>query len=92
MINKRAGGTGMITGRKAFQRPMKEGVGIIQAVQDVYLSDEISNRLKLVTRRALRRSPQPQAAHRPRLTLTHAPDQAARSPGRRLRSKPANAR
>jgi class I fructose-bisphosphate aldolase len=42
VINKRAGGTGLITGRKAFQRPMKDGVGILHAVQDVYLSDEIS--------------------------------------------------
>jgi class I fructose-bisphosphate aldolase len=42
VINKRAGGTGLITGRKAFQRPMQEGVGILHAVQDVYLSDEIS--------------------------------------------------
>lgn len=42
VINKRAGGMGLITGRKAFQRPMKEGVGILNAVQDVYLDDEIT--------------------------------------------------
>jgi fructose-bisphosphate aldolase, class I len=42
VINKRAGGTGLITGRKAFQRPMKEGVQLLNAVQDVYLSPEIS--------------------------------------------------
>ena len=41
VINKRAGGTGLITGRKAFQRPMKEGVQLLNAVQDVYLSPEI---------------------------------------------------
>jgi class I fructose-bisphosphate aldolase len=42
VINKRAGGTGLITGRKAFQRPMKEGVELLNAVQDVYLADEIT--------------------------------------------------
>ena len=42
VINKRAGGMGMITGRKAFQKPMKEGVEILNAVQDVYLSDEVT--------------------------------------------------
>ena len=42
VINKRAGGTGLISGRKAFQRPMSEGVKILNAIQDVYLSDEIS--------------------------------------------------
>ncbi|MGI8506203.1 MAG: class I fructose-bisphosphate aldolase [Solirubrobacteraceae bacterium] len=42
VINKRAGGTGLITGRKAFQRPMDEGVEILGAVQNVYLSSEIS--------------------------------------------------
>lgn len=41
VINKRAGGSGLITGRKAFQRPMKEGVEILHAVQDVYLAGEI---------------------------------------------------
>jgi class I fructose-bisphosphate aldolase len=41
VINKRAGGTGLITGRKAFQRPMAEGIEILNAVQDVYLADEI---------------------------------------------------
>jgi fructose-bisphosphate aldolase, class I len=42
VINKRAGGMGLITGRKAFQRPMREGVEILNAVQDVYLSSEIT--------------------------------------------------
>ncbi len=41
-INKRAGGTGMISGRKAFQRPMKEGVGLLNAIQDVYLCPEVT--------------------------------------------------
>jgi class I fructose-bisphosphate aldolase len=42
IINKRAGGTGLILGRKAFQRPFKEGVALLNAVQDVYLNGEIS--------------------------------------------------
>ncbi len=42
VINKRAGGMGLITGRKAFQRPMKEGIEILNAVQDVYLSPEVT--------------------------------------------------
>ncbi len=42
VINKRAGGTGLISGRKAFQRPMKEGVQLLNAVQDVYLSTEVT--------------------------------------------------
>ena len=42
VINKRAGGTGLITGRKAFQRSMKEGVELLNAVQDVYLDEEIT--------------------------------------------------
>jgi len=41
VINKRAGGAGLIMGRKAFKRPMSEGVKIIQAVQDVYLEEQI---------------------------------------------------
>lgn len=41
VINKRAGGMGLISGRKAFQRPMKEGVEILQAIQDVYLDKTI---------------------------------------------------
>jgi len=41
VINKRAGGMGLITGRKAFQKPMKEGVQILHTVQDVYLCKEI---------------------------------------------------
>ena len=42
VVNKRAGGMGLISGRKAFQRPMDEGVGILNAIQDVYLSDEVT--------------------------------------------------
>ncbi len=42
VINKRAGGMGMITGRKAFQRPMGEGVELLHTVQDVYLCDEVT--------------------------------------------------
>ncbi len=42
VINKRAGGQGLILGRKAFQRPMNEGVELLRTVQDVYLSDEIT--------------------------------------------------
>lgn len=42
VINKRAGGTGLITGRKAFQRPMDEGVKLLNAIQDVYLNEEIT--------------------------------------------------
>jgi class I fructose-bisphosphate aldolase len=41
-VNKRAGGMGMISGRKAFQRPMQEGVGLLNAIQDVYLCDEVT--------------------------------------------------
>lgn len=42
VINKRAGGSGLITGRKAFQKSMKEGVEILNAVQDVYLAKDIT--------------------------------------------------
>jgi len=42
VINKRAGGAGMIMGRKAFQRPFSEGVKLINAVQEIYLSKEIT--------------------------------------------------
>jgi len=42
VINKRAGGMGLILGRKAFQRPLSEGVDIIHAVQDVYLDDSVT--------------------------------------------------
>ncbi len=42
VINKRGGGTGLISGRKAFQRPMAEGVELLNAIQDVYLSNEIT--------------------------------------------------
>jgi class I fructose-bisphosphate aldolase len=42
VINKRAGGTGLISGRKAFQRPMAEGVQLLNAIQDVYLDKRIT--------------------------------------------------
>jgi fructose-bisphosphate aldolase, class I len=42
VINKRAGGTGLISGRKAFQRPMAEGVELLNAIQDVYLDRSIT--------------------------------------------------
>jgi class I fructose-bisphosphate aldolase len=42
VINKRGGGTGLISGRKAFQRPMNDGVGLLNAIQDVYLAQEIT--------------------------------------------------
>lgn len=42
VINKRAGGTGLISGRKAFQKPMAEGAALLQAIQDVYLLDDVT--------------------------------------------------
>jgi len=42
VINKRAGGTGLISGRKAFQKPMSEGVELLNAIQDVYLDQSIT--------------------------------------------------
>ncbi|HEY0781931.1 MAG TPA: fructose-bisphosphate aldolase, partial [Thermoanaerobaculia bacterium] len=42
VINKRAGGSGLISGRKAFQRPMREGVELFHAIQDVYLCAEVT--------------------------------------------------
>jgi class I fructose-bisphosphate aldolase len=42
VINKRAGGTGLISGRKAFQRPMSDGVKLLNTIQDVYLAKEIT--------------------------------------------------
>ncbi|MCK9250686.1 MAG: class I fructose-bisphosphate aldolase [Solirubrobacteraceae bacterium] len=42
IINKRAGGTGLISGRKAFQRPLAEGVALLNAIQDVYLDPQIT--------------------------------------------------
>jgi class I fructose-bisphosphate aldolase len=41
IINKRAGGMGMIAGRKSFQRPFNEGIGLLHTIQDVYLNSEI---------------------------------------------------
>ncbi|MEC4677222.1 MAG: class I fructose-bisphosphate aldolase [Nitrospirota bacterium] len=42
VINKRAGGTGLISGRKAFQKPLKEGIKLLNAIQDVYLCKEVT--------------------------------------------------
>jgi class I fructose-bisphosphate aldolase len=42
VINKRAGGMGLISGRKAFQKPMNEGIALLQGIQDVYLCKEIT--------------------------------------------------
>ncbi len=42
VINKRAGGTGLISGRKAFQRPFKDGVALLNAIQDVYLNAQVT--------------------------------------------------
>ena len=42
VINKRAGGTGLISGRKAFQRPMAEGAALLNAIQDVYLCEDVT--------------------------------------------------
>jgi class I fructose-bisphosphate aldolase len=42
VINKRGGGQGLISGRKAFQKPMKEGVALLNAIQDVYLDNAVT--------------------------------------------------
>jgi class I fructose-bisphosphate aldolase len=42
VINKRAGGMGLISGRKAFQKPMNEGVALLNAIQDVYLAKDVT--------------------------------------------------
>ncbi len=42
VINKRAGGTGLVSGRKAFQKPLAEGIQLLNAIQDVYLSPEVT--------------------------------------------------
>jgi class I fructose-bisphosphate aldolase len=42
VINKRAGGMGLITGRKAFQKPRREGIALLNAIQDVYLERAIT--------------------------------------------------
>lgn len=42
VINKRAGGMGLISGRKAFQKPMKDGIALLNSIQDVYLCDEVT--------------------------------------------------
>jgi class I fructose-bisphosphate aldolase len=42
VINKRAGGMGMICGRKSFQKPMKDGIALLNAIQDVYLDRSVT--------------------------------------------------
>jgi class I fructose-bisphosphate aldolase len=42
VINKRAGGIGLISGRKAFQRPMDEGIKLLNSIQDVYLCEDVT--------------------------------------------------
>jgi class I fructose-bisphosphate aldolase len=42
VVNKRAGGMGLISGRKAFQRPIKDGAALLQAIQDVYLDKSVT--------------------------------------------------
>jgi class I fructose-bisphosphate aldolase len=42
VVNKRAGGSGLILGRKAFQKPVKEGVELLNSVQEVYLDNSIT--------------------------------------------------
>jgi class I fructose-bisphosphate aldolase len=42
VINKRAGGMGLISGRRAFQKPMQEGVALLNAIQDVYLDKAVT--------------------------------------------------
>ena len=42
VINKRAGGMGLISGRKAFQKPMADGVALLNAIQDVYLEKAVA--------------------------------------------------
>jgi class I fructose-bisphosphate aldolase len=42
VINKRAGGLGLISGRKAFQRPLEQGIALLNAIQDVYLSPDVT--------------------------------------------------
>jgi len=42
VVNKRAGGHGLISGRKAFQKDMKDGINLLNSIQDVYLDDSIT--------------------------------------------------
>jgi class I fructose-bisphosphate aldolase len=42
VVNKRAGGMGLISGRKAFQKPKAEGIELLNAIQDVYLCNEVT--------------------------------------------------
>ena len=42
IVNKRAGGMGLISGRKAFQKPMKDGIELLNTIQDVYLESSIT--------------------------------------------------
>jgi len=67
VINKRAGGIGLISGRKAFQRPMAEGVELLNAIQDVYLDGFHHHRLNR------RPNSTPWAYHAPRRILYPVP-------------------
>ena len=60
VINKRAGGAGLIVGRKAFQRPMPDGVALLNTIQDVYLDESITR----LIRRRRRARPRPPAWRR----------------------------
>jgi class I fructose-bisphosphate aldolase len=42
VINKRAGGMGLINGRRAFQKPMEDGIEVLNAIQDVYLNEGVT--------------------------------------------------
>ena len=42
VVNKRAGGTGLISGRKAFQKPQADGIELLNAIQDVYLCEDVT--------------------------------------------------
>ena len=94
VINKRAGGMGLISGRKAFQRPMDEGVALLNAIQDVYLSarghDRVATRSRaargpaIVPAPSLRRSPTPRDRSAP--DVRRATARSARRGGLRRRS------
>ena len=55
VINKRAGGMGLISGRKAFQKPMKDGIQILNTIQNVYLCKEITSSVDGLPRRSNRK-------------------------------------
>ena len=89
VINKRAGGMGLISGRKAFQRPMAEGVKLLNAIQDVYLCKDVSVARSLAThcagRDGISRAPLEGRSQVP-------PDPALRSRGRTPKGREPRAR